>query len=93
MEEVLLGSMSNTVSISSSGCRVGDKRGSHRIEVSVLGPSLPTSRGAWTLRLGLLLPWIFWLSSLQPSWQREEDCDAREPLLECSILKDHSGGK
>lgn len=41
MEEVLLGSMSNTVSISSSGCRVEDKRGSHRIEVSVLCPLPP----------------------------------------------------
>lgn len=56
MEEVLLGSMSYTVSISSSGCSSGERREGHRMAMSALAPSLSTSRAAWTLHLGLSFP-------------------------------------
>lgn len=89
MEEVLLGSMSNTVSISSSGCSSGQRcRGSQNWGVHPLLPPSPN--------LHLVLNAIFCFPrtaalGCSPGGQKE-DRDAGCPS-EYSIPKNHNGGK
>lgn len=98
MEEVLLGSMSNTVSISSSGCSSGERcRGSHNGGVFCPLPLPPSPN----LRLGLLLPWnaihlVF--PDLSPAGRAEAQGDRKRtgmlggPSGMFHGPKDHNGG-
>lgn len=81
MEEALLGSMSNTVSISSSGCGSGEKGGGSQDggTCPLLPP--PHIQRSLTLQLGLLLP----LNSTHLFSQTDSPAEARgtERLLGC----------
>lgn len=83
MEEVLLGSMSNTVSISSSGCSSGERcRGSQSGGVHPLLPPSPN------LHLGLLLPWRAMPSSVFPDLQPRAQArgDRKRPGMLVALL-------